>query len=121
MKWSSCAEARTLQRQEERPLGRVHFSLAGASFEEIGYRVEQTLLTTRLRLGQVAQILRNTRVGAAATTQAAPELLPLPVPQPPWRRPAFEAPKQPEPLRSISEPTSPAAPRPPTATVGSSS
>ena len=41
MKWSSCAEARTLQRQGERPLGRVHFSLAGASFAEIGHRGEQ--------------------------------------------------------------------------------
>ncbi len=41
MKWSSCAEARTLQRQEERPLGHVHFPLAGASFAESGHRVEQ--------------------------------------------------------------------------------
>ena len=55
--------------------------LAGASFEEVGYHVKQALLTTRLRLGQVAQILRDTHVGAAALTQAAPELLPLPVPQ----------------------------------------
>ncbi len=75
--------------------------------------MEQALLTTRLRWGQVAQILRDTHVGTAALTQAAPELLPLPVPQPPWRRPTFEAPKQPEPPRSISGPTSLAASRPP--------
>ena len=55
--------------------------LAGASFEEVGYRVKQALLTSHLRLGQVAQILKNTHVGAAALTQAAPELLPLPVPE----------------------------------------
>ncbi len=102
-------------RQEQNPLHlyALPFSLACASLEKVGYRVKQALLTTRLRVGQVAQILRDTRVGAAALTQAALELLPLPVPQPPWRRPTFEAPKQPEPPRSISEPTSPAASKSP--------
>ncbi len=71
-------------REERDPLHlyALRFSPAGASFEELGYRVKQALLTTRLRLGRVAQILRDTHVGTAALTQAAPELLPLPVLQP---------------------------------------